>query len=157
MSRVLIIGYGNPLRRDDGVGWHIAHALRAKNSAEDVEILACYQLTPDLAEPLSRAQRAIFVDATVDTTHGDLYVQTISANGAVSPRFSHHVTPQTLLAQANAWYGSGPRVAYLVSVCARDTGLGENLSARVAKILPLALREVNWLCAATREPNLSKA
>ena len=28
MGRVLIIGYGNPLRGDDGFGWHAAERLR---------------------------------------------------------------------------------------------------------------------------------
>ena len=32
MTRVLVIGYGNPLRGDDGLGWEIASGLATDNS-----------------------------------------------------------------------------------------------------------------------------
>ena len=49
MRRVLIIGYGNPLRADDGVGWQAARRLAELRQDEFVETLALHQLTPELA------------------------------------------------------------------------------------------------------------
>jgi hydrogenase maturation protease len=52
MPGTLIIGYGNPLREDDGVGWQVADQL-LKNSEGSIKVLTAHQLTPELAEPIS--------------------------------------------------------------------------------------------------------
>jgi hydrogenase maturation protease len=62
--RKLIIGYGNPLRGDDDVGWEAASRLAAALPSEAVHILAVHQLTPELAEAVSEADLLIFVDAS---------------------------------------------------------------------------------------------
>lgn len=146
MSRVLIIGYGNPLRSDDGAGWHIARELRATNSDDEIEIVACHQLTPELAEPLSRAQRAIFVDASSEETCAEVCVEEIFAEDATAPKFSHHATPAALLGNARVWYGAMPRDAFLISLRARDLGFGENVSPEMARAMPRALAEISKLC-----------
>ena len=46
MSHVLLIGYGNPLRRDDGFGSELAQRLQQEFSDANVEIIAAHQLTP---------------------------------------------------------------------------------------------------------------
>lgn len=151
MSRVLIIGYGNPLRRDDGFGWHVAHRLQQELREADVEIIACHQLTPELAEPLSRARYAIFVDIAVDCPRGELSVKTIPT-GVNGQKFSHHVTARSLLADTRLWYGTSPRTAYMISARARDLQFGEQLSTEMTQLVPLAVREAKWLCSATRTP-----
>src|SRR5690242_16044076 len=62
---LLIIGYGNTLRRDDGVGPRVAEAVESM-ALPGVRALPCPMLTPELADPIARAQRVIFVDAAVD-------------------------------------------------------------------------------------------
>ena len=60
---ILLLCYGNPLRRDDGVGWVIGERL-AEMLREDVaDVRVLHQLTPELAEPISRAGAVIFIDA----------------------------------------------------------------------------------------------
>ncbi len=59
---VLVIGYGNTLRGDDGVGQLVAVAV-SKWQLPGVIALERHQLTAELAEPLSRAAIAIFVDS----------------------------------------------------------------------------------------------
>jgi hypothetical protein len=51
-GQVLIVGYGNPLRGDDGLGWRAAERLRTVIQDAGVEILALHQLTPELMETL---------------------------------------------------------------------------------------------------------
>lgn len=63
MAHTLIIGYGNPLRGDDGLGWHVAQRLAAVLPQHRARIEVCHQLTPELAEPISRADLVIFIDA----------------------------------------------------------------------------------------------
>ena len=61
--RTLIIGYGNPLRSDDAFGWHASRLLAQVLTGQDVDVITCHQLTPELAEQLSRCRRAVFIDA----------------------------------------------------------------------------------------------
>ena len=59
---ILVIGYGNTLRSDDGVGPRVAMAV-ASREWPGFNAIAVQQLTPELAEPLAAAELAIFVDA----------------------------------------------------------------------------------------------
>lgn len=68
--KVLIVGYGNPLRRDDGVGWYAAQRLSHELSGEQAEVIACHQLMPELAERISQTDLVIFIDAAVGTSPG---------------------------------------------------------------------------------------
>src|SRR6516162_7751336 len=62
---VLVIGYGNTLRGDDGVGPRVAEAI-GNLRLPGVRALICPLLTPELADPISRVEKVIFVDAAVD-------------------------------------------------------------------------------------------
>ena len=62
---VLVVGYGNTLRGDDGVGPRVAEAVGELN-LPGIRTLVCPLLTPELADPVSRARKVIFVDAAVD-------------------------------------------------------------------------------------------
>jgi hydrogenase maturation protease len=62
---LLVIGYGNTLRSDDGVGQRVAEAVTAL-SLPDVKTVSCDLLTPEWADPISQAKQVIFVDASVD-------------------------------------------------------------------------------------------
>ena len=151
MSRVLIIGYGNPLRGDDGFGPVLAQRLQnafAGNGA--IEIIAAHQLTIELAEPLSRAARAIFLDANNGDTPGEISLQTIDAARETfsqnNARFSHHLSPQMLLAYAQNLYGARPRETFLLSVSGANFEYSEELSAPVARAADEAFARVTALC-----------
>src|SRR5687767_15002380 len=64
-SKLLVIGYGNTLRRDDGVGPRVAETVGALR-LPGVRTLVCQQLSPEHAEPISQADAVVFVDAAVD-------------------------------------------------------------------------------------------
>jgi hydrogenase maturation protease len=130
MPHTLIIGYGNPLRGDDGFGWHAAVRLREVIHDEGVEILPVHQLTPELMDPLSRARRVIFIDAAVGDDAGKLTVTTLAATGGPPPAFTHFATPAALLEGARSLYGANPE-ALLVTVVGLDFELGEELSEPV--------------------------
>ena len=48
----LVIGYGNTLRGDDGVGPRVAEAIEKLN-LPGVRTLVCQQLSPEHADPIS--------------------------------------------------------------------------------------------------------
>ncbi len=65
MTETLIIGYGNLLRGDDAVGCHAAHELEQHYRDDpEVEVIATQQLTPEMAEDVSRCGLVLFLDAS---------------------------------------------------------------------------------------------
>lgn len=158
MSRVLIIGYGNPLRGDDGIGIHVA-ALLAGEQGEaaalhdpGVEVLACHQLTPELAPQVAAADRLILVDARAGGEPGALIEQILApldlSGAAGSFTLTHHLDPAGLLAAAQILYGKAPP-AVLLTVCGESFDYGEALSPRVAAALPRVLAAIEEWIAAT--------
>jgi hydrogenase maturation protease len=139
---ILVIGYGNTLRNDDGVGQHIAREVAAQGWP-GVRSIAVTQLTPELAADAAQAQLVIFVDAVEGAVAQGVQAMDISAQaatGAVTQSaMTHHATPQGLLAMAQALYGACPR-AMLVSVPGVNFELGEGLSGLALQGTQLALR-----------------
>jgi hydrogenase maturation protease len=150
-----LIGYGNPLRRDDGFGFLLASKLQDELDDPAVQVIAAHQLTPELAEPLSRADYAIFADASIEARDEPAELREISADESASAQFSHHVTPQSLLAFTHTLYGKLPDKSWLLSVCARDLGYGEELSAPVAGALRAAAARVSAHCSSLAHSNSS--
>jgi hydrogenase maturation protease len=64
-GHVLVIGYGNPAREDDGLGPAVAGRIGALG-LRDVEVDADYQLTVEDAERIGRADAVVLVDAAAD-------------------------------------------------------------------------------------------
>lgn len=137
MGCTLVIGFGNPLRRDDGLGWAAASEVRDRAAGTLVEVLTVHELVPDLAEPLSRATLAIMIDAAVDAAPGRAVWRTVEVGPAapVTPAFTHQVTPEVLGLLARELYGRCPRIL-LCTVGGADFGTGDRLSAPVAAALP---------------------
>ena len=142
-SGLLVIGYGNTLRRDDGVGPKVAEAV-ADLSLPGVRTLACPLLTPELAEALSQARVVVFVDAAVDAPRE---VQRRPLAPATSSQvMAHAANPATLLALARDVFGHAPE-AWLITVPAQDLGIGDELSPLAQHGFEQAVREVRS-CAA---------
>jgi len=130
--RILVLAYGNPLRCDDGLGWHAARQL-VHRMTSDTQVVTCHQLTPELAEEVSGADAVFFIDASHEGEPGELTCLPIHPGHAA--RFSHECSPPVLLALCHQLYGACPP-AYLVSVCGQSFQLGESLSPCVAAALP---------------------
>jgi hydrogenase maturation protease len=122
MTSLLVIGYGNELRRDDGLGPAVARAVAAR-TRPGVTALAVPQLLPELAEAIAAAARVVFVDASA----AGGAVRCDPLTGEAAPRLGHASDPRWLLALARGVYGARPP-AWLLSVPAGDLGQGEGLS-----------------------------
>jgi hydrogenase maturation protease len=132
--KLLIVGYGNPLRGDDGFGFLAAERLQNSNADPEVEVLVLHQLTPELMETLSRAGRAVFLDAAVGTEPGRMAVRRVEPDGDTSSGFTHSASPAVLLAGSLALYGRAPEAA-LVTVTGGDFEFGYPLTAPVRAAL----------------------
>lgn len=140
-ASVLVIGYGNELRRDDSVGPRVARAVIALQRP-GLRGLPVHQLTPELAEPVSQADRVIFVDASVEAQEL-LQVQALCP-GEESSALDHTSDPRQILALAQVVYGRCPP-AWLLSVPASDFGFGDGLSDLAQHGLVAALRQIRFL------------
>ena len=144
MTDVLVIGYGNTLRADDGAGPEVARRVEA-DALPGVAVRSLSQLTPELALDIAGADRVVFVDASVDTD--EVEIRRIEP-GPSGPRLmSHHGDPATLLTLAGD-VGSVPASAYVVSIPATDLGLGFELSPATAAAVDVAVDAVRELASA---------
>lgn len=65
-KKTLVLGLGNILMGDEGVGVHVVRALEKQALPEDVECLDGGTGGFILLEPLQEAERVILIDATAD-------------------------------------------------------------------------------------------
>jgi hydrogenase maturation protease len=147
--RVLVVGYGNPLRGDDGIGWHAAQVLAVDPRLEGTRVLTQQQLVPELAEDISRASLVVLVDATAGSHPGTVTVRRIGPRPVTPTTWSHHLDPETLAGLAEALYGSAPPIV-LVSVAAGSFAAGDRLSGALEQALPEVVEMVAGVVAGHR-------
>lgn len=133
---ILVIGYGNTLRRDDGLGPRLAERVESWH-LPGVRCLERHQLAPELAEPIANADAVIFIDAA---PRADLAWQEVAIN-AKAEILTHASDPGALFALAQALFGRQPR-GWTLQVPARDFDLGEELSSQGRAQVETALAEV---------------
>src|SRR2546423_15711798 len=108
-ARPLVIAYGNRLRGDDAVGWVVADSLTDDFRMDGADVIAVHQLTPELAEEVTRASRVVFVDARIDVTEppGVVVIKDVVPNPESGP-MTHHVGAGAIPSLADTLYGSVP-------------------------------------------------
>jgi hydrogenase maturation protease len=145
---VLVIGYGNSLRSDDGVGWHAAHLLADDPRLARAEVVVRHQLAPELALDVSKASLVVLIDASAAEPPGMIAVRRVSndPSGARPQATSHHMGPQEIVELARELYGAAPEV-FVVGVGISSTEAGEELTPAVAAALPAVADAVAELVA----------
>ncbi|HIK45952.1 MAG TPA: hydrogenase maturation protease [Leptolyngbyaceae cyanobacterium M65_K2018_010] len=125
--KTLVIGYGNTLRGDDGVGYRLAEAF--EHWRPEVEAYPCHQLTPELAEAIAQVDRVIFVDATPpQNPHSPLVLERLVERDYPAFFTGHHSSPTALLTLTQQLYGRRP-LAYAFLLPTWEMGYSEALSA----------------------------
>ena len=134
---ILIIGYGNPGRQDDGLGPALAEALE-QFDLPGVTVDSDYQLTVEHAELASRHSVVIFADATKDDQESFTWTRIVA--GAAGVRFSsHHLDPPDVLALSRDLFASEPG-GYVLAMRGRRFGeLEIGLSTEAQKDLKAAV------------------
>ncbi|MFP5342411.1 MAG: hydrogenase maturation protease [Candidatus Limnocylindria bacterium] len=131
----LVIGFGNGLRADDGVGPEVAAWLAADPRMAGATVLARHQLTPDLAADIARAAFVVLIDASMDQPPGEISVAAIGASRPSAGASTHHVDPALLVDLAAELYGRVPEVI-VIGVGAASTDGFDGLSAPVRAAIP---------------------
>lgn len=152
MASLLVIGYGNPMRSDDAVGWHAARELASRLDDEETEIVALQQLTPETAEPVSEADLVVFIDSSTEGEPGTITEMTLEPASPPAGDFTQPLEPASLLACAQELYGRSPD-ALALSVTGAYFETGRELSPPVAASMSTLVSEV---CAIARELKASR-
>jgi hydrogenase maturation protease len=145
MAKVVVIGFGNPLRGDDSFGMQAVERLKAEVTGEQIQFIECQQLIPELAECVSKAELVLFVDADMDGVAGTTHSHRIlPAETRRNDSLVHHLDPSALLGLSEALYHRVPE-AMLMTVTGECFGYGSRLSPEVAKALPGVVEHIKEL------------
>jgi len=121
---LLVIGYGNPLRTDEGVGPRVVEAVQALR-LPGVRTLICQQLSSEHAEPIARAETVVFVEAVVDSLD-EVQWRPLTPTDS-SPLMAQAADPRTLLALSRDVYGHAPE-AWRLTIPVMNLAFSESLS-----------------------------
>ena len=138
----LVIGYGNTLRGDDGVGPRVAEAIEKLN-LPGVRTLVCQQLSPEYADPVSRAHTVVFVDAAVDAPR-EVRLRKLEP-GESSQLMAHAANPRTMLALARDVFGHAPQ-AWWLTIPAMKLDFSETLTPEAQRGFAEAVKKIQELC-----------
>ncbi len=157
MATCLIVGYGNPLRSDDGAGSKAAAALESELSSPELRVIAAHQLTPEMAEPVARSSRVLFLDASRTGAPGEIRCQRIGRREACSDsqlqpsNVSHDLAPSALLELAARYFHvehfHAEPEAWLLTITGDNFDLGESFSPAVEAAWEGYLARIRtWIC-----------
>ena len=109
---VLLIGFGNPAREDDGLGPAAASAIE-KLGIDGITVDADYQLTVEDAAAVAEYDAVVFVDAAVEGD-GPFCFSTLVPKRQESFS-SHSVSPEAVLGLAQELFNAQPE-AYMLAI-----------------------------------------
>lgn len=159
---ILVIGYGNSLRGDDGAGLLLARQIEqaCRQRSLPVERLEYQQLVPEIAFDILRHDVAavIFTDthiAQADSSRSGPQVQIRVLSAAdVSPGMGHHLTPATLLMYTHLLYGKQVP-ARLVTVPGFVFAHGQAISSQTRSALKKAGPQISRLLDGLPQPEVA--
>ena len=121
---ILIIGYGNNLRSDDGVGRYLAEIID-QQELPLVKTLSVHQLTPELVLEITESKAVIFIDATASLTD-EITLQSLEPSQDKT-RLGHTSNPEQLLSLCKNLYHKCPS-AWLLTIPTNNFEFGETFS-----------------------------
>jgi len=147
--KTLIIGLGNPILGDDGVGWKVAKELTALIDPDTSVEIDCASLGGlSLMERMLGYQRVIVIDSmeTGESPEGCVKVFPLAAlenqyaGHLASP---HDVSLTTALQAAQSIGAKIPTRVDIVAIEAKNVyDFSDDLSLKIEKAVPLAAEEV---------------
>ena len=131
MSRVLVLGWGNPSRGDDGLGPELVRHLEALASERDRwrthAFLTDFQLQPEHATDLLGRDLVLFADAALRNPAPYSFARVRRAR---DPSFTTHaMSPAAVLAVYHQVFGREPPEAYVLAIHGETFELGDVMSA----------------------------
>jgi len=141
-GRTLIIGFGDPMHGDDGVSWQVASLLAASLEDHEVDIRMAMQLTPDMLEPISRADLVLFIDTAHNGHPGEWTCEEIFPGIDMREHSCHEGDALQLMEFSRQIFHSRPR-AVLVSIGAKFFTNSNHLSRVTEEVIPKVVRFIS--------------
>ena len=138
-GKILVIGYGNPGRSDDGLGPELASRLEAM-AIPGVTVEADYQLSIEHAAMAAQYDVVVFADA--DRACKDLFCFRPVAAKHVVEFTSHSMPPEEILHIAQSCFGVSPEGFILGMRAEVLEPFAEGLSPSAKKALEAALEHL---------------
>jgi len=143
MAKLLLFGYGNPGRGDDGLGTALIEHIEKLNYA-DVVCQNDMQLQVEHVTDLSGCERVVFIDADMSCSEPFEYAEIFAEkDGSYS---SHAMNPSALLHAYSQVYGKNPPPAFVLRIRGYEFELGDAMSTKATHNLDAAIKLVYKLC-----------
>jgi len=124
-----IVGFGNPHRRDDGIGSYIIRQLKSTlKSYDTIGFLSVRHPEPSIIAELHGADQVLFVDATIKALTNGWQLKRIQPDLQMLPYTTHHFTPMVILGIIQMLYGQSPPT-WVLTVEGCDFGFGRRLTS----------------------------
>jgi len=151
--KILIYGYGNPGRQDDGLGAAFIAAIEkwaAEQKVENIVLDTNYQLNIEDAHLISAYDKVIFVDATIEPIESYSFTKVIPSDAKVEFTM-HAVSPAFVVDLCQKLFGDTPET-WLLHLKGYNWEFEERLSDQAKENLSAALnffyeiifRELDW-------------
>ncbi len=138
VTRVLVLGYGNELRRDDGAGPAVARMV-AEYEMPWVLVKTCHQLLPEHAAEIAMIDLVIFVDTTMSDAE---QISVMNIQPSRLPAFTgHQFDADTLLFLCNYMFSRVPE-AWLILIPGVDFDIGDGVSPLAAHHMQSAVASI---------------
>ena len=131
---ILIYGYGNPGREDDGLGNAFVEAIRLwieKNKLTNIELDSNYQLNIEDADMMARNDIVLFVDATEEPID-NFCITTVEPSDSRVEFTMHAVSPAFVLDICQKIFKKNP-LTYLLHIKGYQWDFKEELSINAIK------------------------
>ncbi len=148
-ARTAVVGVGNLLLKDEGIGVHIARALQQMAISQDTEIIDG-GTSPDLPYYLNGADKLVIIDAVKGGSKpGTVYrFRPGDVNIESAEMVSVHELGLEQSLKIMKLMGSKPKEIVVIGIEPKEIDWGTELSAelqqKIPEILNIVLKEINF-------------
>ncbi len=144
LAPVLLLGYGNPSRGDDGLGPQCIELIQCGQNSLPFDTITDYQLQVEHALDLEHRQRVIFIDASVSAPAPFEFTRVLPVKD--DSYTSHAMSPAAVLAVYGQVCEQALPEANLLSIRGYEFELGMAISAGAQNNLHRAISFLQqWL------------
>ncbi len=144
--KTLVLGLGNPILTDDGVGLHVIEELKSRFDKPEVAIEGTSQAGLDLLDLLAGYDKAIIVDAiqTGERKSGQVYrLETGAFSDTRHASMPHDVNFATALELGRRLDLPLPREIVIFAIEVADVStFGEECTAEVKEAIPVCIEMI---------------
>lgn len=139
--KIVIVGIGNTLRSDDGVGAYVCDKMEKLN-LPGITTIIVQQLQVEMIEEMTHYDHVILVDAT---TSDKLQFELLQENLQQTVSSSHHINASLVQTLSQKLYNKTISL-YLCSIPASNFDTGDTLSIQTEKIAKEAIVHIKtWI------------